>query len=264
MTGRFTPLAYRRRYDAGMESDAHATAARGDVEFIFATPPGWIDLSNDDQAAVAPVVALRQSYAGDTQACYYAVDGSPARAEIDVRVGGGKMKIVPNSADRLRFSVPSALGLSCVGAEIVTLSATQAVRLDLEGAGLRHTWYYVPGRLRTALICCRCPRDQLAAYAPLFEAFATAAAHGAETAPETWGEVEERRRADPRRSLFGFKMLAWTLLGVAIAAAVGTPLNLNLDLTLIVGVLLGLVLAMIWAMRGGAPMLPGGDGESDD
>jgi hypothetical protein len=93
---------------------------------------------------------------------------------------------------------------------------------------------------------------QLERYGPLFETFAVTAAHGAETAPEVWAEVEEARKHDPRRELFGLKLMGLLLVGMAVAGAIGIPLDLHPDIILGAGALLGMVFAGIWAARGGA------------
>lgn len=237
-------------------------AERGDDEFVFSLPPSWIDLSSDDKAASAPLTLLRQTTAEVPPPRFFAIAPPPARAVITVAVGLGVLPIVPNTPDQLRLSMPSSWQF--VRSDIVTLSNTRVVRLELDDEDVRSTWFYVPGRVRTATIRCECLRAEIERYAPLFEAFATTAAHGAETAPEVWDEVERARDDDPRRQGFRAKIAASIVGGVAIALAIGIPLHVDFEITLAGGAVLGIVIALVWAMRGGAPMLPGGDGESDD
>ncbi len=246
-----------------MTSEATAAApARGDYEFVFAVPDGWIDLSTDDKAAESPVTLLRQLDADGQPPAFCAIARPPAQAtNIHVHVRDGLMRIAPDTPDQIRFALPSTA--TVLRAEIVTLSQTQAVRLDVDDGPNRRVLYYVPGRLRTAIIRCACPRTEVERYQAMFDEFATTAAHGAETAPETWSEVERARKNDPRRQLFGMKIIGLLLLGLGAAFAIGIPLNLDVNLTLGIGVLLGLVLATVFGLRGAAPMLPGGDGDED-
>jgi hypothetical protein len=242
--------------------DRQADPDRGDDEFIFAAPPGWIDLSSDEKAAASPLTLLRQSSAGD-QARFVAIDAPPAHASITAVVRRGVLRIAPHTVDELRQGLRPAQKMSFVRGELVTLSKTQAARLDFDDGELRDSWFYVPGRLRTAVIQCCCPCAQLDHYAPLFAAVAVAAAQSAESAPEVWAEVELARLKDPRRPFFRAKLVGFVFLGVVIAEAIGIPLQLDFELMLGAGALLGMIFAIVWAARGGAPMLPGGDGGSE-
>jgi hypothetical protein len=223
---------------------------RGDHEFVFDPPPGFADLSSDDKAAAAPFVVLRQSGRYDEGLRFYALATPPQRAVIDARVQRGRLRILPNTPDQLRFSLPATVDAGFVGSEILTLSETRAVRLDYADAENHCVWFWVPGRIHTANIKCACPRDQLERYEPLFLEFANKAARGAETATKTWGEIEQERTNDPRRAGLGLRVWG-TVVGSTIAGGiVGGIFDLNFELAMAGGAFIGIVIATIVGGRG--------------
>jgi hypothetical protein len=245
---------------------------REEDEFAFPVPAGWNDISTDEKAALSPLGFVRESFAKDSRflAVRTSADGGTISALINVRVQRGLARLHGQSAndawralcdERARVGDQSP---TLISAEVLRLSSTDALRIVFGQGRERTTWYCVPGRLNTAIIWCLARADYAAQQTSTFDAFATDVARAAETAPETWSEIEARRNDDPKRRFFSFNL--WLIVaGVAVVGCVaGGALGMDPEMSLIVGATVGMVVAFVWMARGGAPTLPGGDGDQVD